>query len=154
MTCILLNTLIMALKWFPEPESGSLPFVLDVCNYCFAGIFVMEAALKIYALRSAYFSDGWNVFDFVCVVSTVAGVLMQQVLNIQVGTIIIGIRLFRIARLFRLLRFMSGLNKIFTTFLRAIPKLFNVAVLLILLLVLFTTMGVRSFTGPWNRSRA
>jgi hypothetical protein len=144
MTCIVLNTFVMGSHTFPLHG----PLVTDVlfgANMTFAGIFLIEAVLKIYALRTGYFFDGWNVFDFVCVAATILGVLLQYVFQIELGSVMSGIRLFRIARLFRLLRFATGLNKIFTTFLRSIPKLMNVALILLLILFLFTTMGLHTF---------
>jgi hypothetical protein len=55
------------------------------------------------------------------------------------------IRLFRIARLFRLVRFAKGLNRLFSAFLLSIPKLLNVAGIMCLLLFLFAVLGVQSF---------
>merc|ERR1719329_1856790 len=55
------------------------------------------------------------------------------------------IRLFRIARLFRVVRFMKGLNRLFTAFLLSIPKLVNVGLILLLLLFLFSVLGVQLF---------
>lgn len=55
------------------------------------------------------------------------------------------IRLFRIARLFRLVRFAKGLNRLFTAFLFSIPKLLNVAGIMFLLLFLFAVLGVQTF---------
>merc|ERR1719199_1775457 len=63
----------------------------------------------------------------------------------KVGSMVGGIRLFRIARLFRLLRFARGLNKLFNAFLLSIPKLLNVLAVLILLLFLFAVMGMNIF---------
>ena len=56
------------------------------------------------------------------------------------------IRLFRIARLFRLLRFDKGLIQIFTAFVLSIPKLLNVGAILMLLLFLYSVMGLHLFS--------
>jgi len=142
---ILLNTTVMAVKVFPAPNMPGLESALEVINYCFAAIFFLEAGCKMHALRGNYFKDSWNRFDFICVLSTLIGVLLI-LFDMNVGSVMGAIRLFRIVRLFRLLRFAEGLNKLFTTFINSIPKLINVAMILGLLLFLFSVMGVHMFS--------
>eukprot|EP00392_Amoebophrya_sp_AT5.2_P008189 g8208.t1 len=163
MVCIVLNAVVMAMKIFPEvPSGGDFDWIgyeigLSVINYFFATVFLVEAGLKIFAYRLWYFYDGWNLFDFVCVTATLVGILLEFVFEIKVGALMSSIRLFRIARLLRLLRFAKGLNKIFNAFLLSIPKLFNVACILFLLMFLYAVMGVQMFGkvqfGEWHDAR-
>jgi hypothetical protein len=144
MTCICLNTAVMAWKTFPEDEDSA--GMRQNLNYVFAAVFTVEAALKLFALRSTYFVDGWNNFDLTCVLATAAAIIIQLFFPDQkIGSVVGGIRLFRIARLFRLLRFARGLNKLFNAFLVSIPKLMNVLAVLMLLLFLFAVMGMNIF---------
>ena len=62
MGCIMLNTLIMTLVWFDEPEGKNI--VLEILNYVFSAIFTIEAIIKLIAFKKAYFHDSWNIFDF------------------------------------------------------------------------------------------
>jgi len=134
----------MAWKVFPEDEGAS--GMRQNLNYVFAAIFTIEAAMKLFALRMTYFVDGWNCFDLICVLATGVAMTVQFVFpDKKVGSMVGGIRLFRIARLFRLLRFARGLNKLFNAFLLTIPKLLNVLAVLILLLFLFAVMGMNIF---------
>jgi hypothetical protein len=156
MVCIVLNSCVMALKQFPVPEIPD-EFTIKVINYAFALIFTVEAMLKIYVLRMTYFRDGWNKFDFVCVTATLTGILLDEVFHVQIGSVMSAIRLFRIARLLRLLRFAKGLNQLFVAFILSIPKLMNVGIILVLLLFLFSVMGMHMFSkthalGPHNES--
>merc|ERR1719326_357284 len=144
MFCIVLNTLVMAAKVFPSP-SDDYELATKLCNYVFAAIFTGECLLKLFALRLNYFKDTWNLFDFTCVIATIVGILIDLTTDINLGSVMSAIRIFRIARLFRLVRFMKGLNRLFTAFIMCIPKLMNVAVLLVLLLVLFSVLGVQLF---------
>jgi hypothetical protein len=73
--CIIVNTIILSLKWYDEPTN--LPGILETINYVFAGIFTVEAGVKITAYRKKYFSDGWNMFDFVIVIGTFLGILIS-----------------------------------------------------------------------------
>jgi len=147
MVCILLNTLVMGLKQFPAPTASWYGPATAVLNYFFAGIFLCEATVKLYVLRWTYFKDNWNVFDFICVLASLFGIIADVIFKLALGPVMSGIRLFRIARLFRLLRFAKGLNKLFNAFLLSIPKLLNVAMILALLLFLFSVMGVAMFAS-------
>lgn len=144
MCCIVLNTVVMAARVFPAP-SDQYVLITKICNYVFAAIFTSECVLKLVALHGNYFKDGWNLFDFTCVVATIVGILIDLFTDISLGSVMSAIRIFRIARLFRLVKFMKGLNRLFTAFILCIPKLMNVFVLLTLLLFLFTVLGVQLF---------
>ena len=66
-------------------------------------IFTIEAALKIFALRSVYFHDAWNLYDLSIVVATNL-VLVFKSLNLDVGldasaTTMRALRIGRIVRL-------------------------------------------------------
>eukprot|EP00746_Dinoflagellata_sp_MGD_P076201 gnl/MRDRNA2_/MRDRNA2_30674_c0_seq1.p1 gnl/MRDRNA2_/MRDRNA2_30674_c0~~gnl/MRDRNA2_/MRDRNA2_30674_c0_seq1.p1 ORF type:complete len:1012 (+),score=166.39 gnl/MRDRNA2_/MRDRNA2_30674_c0_seq1:174-3038(+) len=144
MCCIGVNTILMGCKQFPAP-SEEYKTVLESANYAFAIIFLIEAILKLYALRENYFNDGWNLFDFTCVLATIAGFIVDRFTSIEIGAVMSAIRIFRIARLFRLVRFAKGLNRLFTAFVLSIPRLLNVVAILVLLLYLFSVLGVRLF---------
>merc|ERR1719421_218171 len=106
---------------------------------------MIEAGIKLFALRENYFQDGWNSFDFVCVCATLVGFIIDRCTSIEIGAVMSGIRIFRIARLFRLVRFAKGLNRLFTAFVLSIPRLLNVVAILLLLLFLFSVLGVQLF---------
>lgn len=80
---IILNTVILAIKWFEEPNM--VPRVFEVINYVFAIIFTIECMIKVNAYRMNYFSDGWNVFDFIIVVGTILGIILSNTTKISVG---------------------------------------------------------------------
>ena len=68
MACIIINTLFMTLSWFDEPEN--LAPIIEVVNYTFAAIFTIEAIIKITAMKTSYFKESWNIFDFSIVMVT------------------------------------------------------------------------------------
>ena len=97
------------------------------------------------AYGKGYFSDGWNNFDFLIVVSAWLGILLLQVFNIDLGSVSTIIRSFRIARVLKLIKAAKNLQQIFQTFILAIPEMINVGLLLILFLFLFAVLGVSLF---------
>jgi hypothetical protein len=143
MILIIINTIVLALKWYGEPNQ--LPKILELLNYVFAGIFSLEAIIKLIAFGGSYFSDGWNVFDFVIVVGTFISIILTNYTSIDIGSQTTVVRAFRIGRVFRLVKKAKSLKMIFHTFMITIPSLANVGGLLILLLYLFSVLGVFLF---------
>lgn len=77
---ILLNTLVLALKSsFNSPNTeNNLSRLNDIFSY----MFLIEAVLKIVALRRKYFWENWNLFDLIIVVSSLLG----QIIDFLTGT--------------------------------------------------------------------
>lgn len=139
MVFIICNTVILGLKWYNLPTNVST--ISAALNYLFTIIFTLESILKILAYGKNYFRDNWNMFDFVVVVGTYAGILLGRFTSIDVGAQTSVIRAFRIMRIFRLVKKAKRLRVIFTTFVVTIPALTNVGILLMLLLFLYSILG-------------
>ena len=56
-------------------------FVLDNMNLFFIVIFTAEMLLKMFALRWYYFTDGWNIFDLVVVLLSLAGLFLSDLIE-------------------------------------------------------------------------
>ena len=141
--CIVLNTVVLALKWYDDP--ALLPSINEKINFVFAGIFTVEAIIKLIAYGKYYFDSGWNVFDFVIVIGTIGGIMVGQLSSVSIGPQTTIIRSFRIGRIFRIIKKAQNLKRIFTTFIVTIPSLANVGGLLFLLLYLYAVLGVFLF---------
>jgi len=137
----------MAVNSFPEPEIfDNYNATLNAIGYAFAVVFLIECVLKLCAFKSNYFKDSWNLFDFLCVTSSVLSMVVDTFIpTLSIGPVTSVVRIFRIGRLFRMLRFAKGLNKLFNAFLMALPKLANVGILLFLLLFLYSVLGMNVF---------
>ena len=78
-----MNTAILAITWYDKPQN--LNNILDIINYVFAGIFTVEAIVKLIAYSYHYFKDGWNVFDFTIVVGTLISIVVSLTTGLSVG---------------------------------------------------------------------
>ena len=70
MIAILANSIVIFLLYFPQLETGFPVFyrALDIIDHLFVLIYLVEAIVKIIVLKpKAYFSDNWNIFDFIIV---------------------------------------------------------------------------------------
>lgn len=68
-----LNMLTMTMDHYQQKETFSM--VLDYLNMIFIVIFSSECLMKIFALRYHYFTEPWNLFDFVVVILSILGKL-------------------------------------------------------------------------------
>lgn len=98
--CIILNSACLSITWYEQPEL--LVFVMDYVNIAFTVIYTIEMVIKLIAFKRNYFHDGWNVFDFLIVVSAWIGLLSFYVFQINVNALSTVIRAFRILRVFKL----------------------------------------------------
>eukprot|EP00947_MAST-08B_sp_MAST-8B-sp1_P005525 g5525.t1 len=145
MTIIIVNTLCMCLTFYgmpPEMEDALL-----VCNYVFAAIYNIEAVVKIVGLGPRlYFAEGWNVFDFFIVVSADAGMVLSWAgVADQVAALATVIRTFRVGRIFRIARQLSGIRRLFNTLILATPALTNIGGVILLLYFIYGVIGVQVF---------
>ncbi|KAJ1458273.1 Ion transport protein-domain-containing protein [Pelagophyceae sp. CCMP2097] len=144
MTCILLNGGIMCLDHFGQPRE--LTTAVTVLNYSFAGIFTVEAMLKIGGIGwGHYICDDWNKFDFLIVVGTLLGIAMTLFTSSGIGGVASVVRLFRIARIFRLFNSAKNLKKQITALLSAVPQMFNVMLVLMIFISIFAILLVQLY---------
>lgn len=61
---------------FNQTETWTM--VLDNLNLFFIVIFTTEMLLKIFALRHHYFSEMWNLFDFVVVLLSIVSLFLSD----------------------------------------------------------------------------
>ena len=65
-----------------DHEGASLAFIefLKVTNYFFSAVFLVEAILKLFVYRWAYFYTGWNKFDFFVVASSLVDLGLEVIM--------------------------------------------------------------------------
>lgn len=139
--CIILNTLVLMLKWYRQPLS--VDSVNEYLNMIFTVIFTFEALIRITAIGFYdYFKDGWNIFDLIVAVGSITGIFIQKSTSVE----IINTSLFRAFRILRLLRLLrrggSSLRNIFNTFLNTLQALANIGSLLILFMYMYSVVGM------------
>ena len=147
MCVILLNAVVLALNVFPEPSDG-YEDTLAALNVFFVLIFNVEFFLKTCGMGpSDYFAIAWNRFDFLCVMASNLGLLIAATGRRDMQAALSLIRLIRIVRLFKLVKHISALERMFHAFFISLPRLFNVALVLCLMLYMFGVIAVNLFGG-------
>jgi len=144
MACILINTFTMALKYIEMPDD--MLETLNICNLIFAAIFTIEMVLKLLALGwTQYIRDAWNKFDFIIVIGTLAGIIVEATGGIALGSVASIVRMFRIGRILRLTKSMPEMRRIFESIISALPSMMNVMGLLGIFLFISSALAVQLF---------
>lgn len=109
----------------------------------FAAAFTLELILNMYAnWFTPFWSDGWNVFDFI-----VVGISIISLPQIPVDLPGISVlRLLRAFRVFRLFKRLENLRKIISCIERAIPGVANAFGILVLVMSIYAILGVEFFS--------
>ena len=71
---IQLNMVQMAISY--EGASENVDYYMNLTNYIFTAIFIVEALLKFFVFGWAYFSTNWNRFDFFVVISSIIDIIL------------------------------------------------------------------------------
>ncbi|KAK9873793.1 hypothetical protein WA026_002151 [Henosepilachna vigintioctopunctata] len=142
---IFLNMLSMGIEHYNQPHV--VFFILEVGNAFFTTVFSLEAIVKIIGLRYHYFTVPWNVFDFLLVLASILGILMEDIMiDFPVSpTLLRVVRVFRIGRILRLIKAAKGIRKLLFALVVSLPALFNIGALLALITFIYAIIGMFLF---------
>ncbi|KAF5282508.1 hypothetical protein FQA39_LY04915 [Lamprigera yunnana] len=142
---IFLNMLTMGIEHYNQPHA--VFFILEVSNAFFTTVFGLEAIVKMLGLRYHYFTVPWNVFDFLLVLASILGILMEDIMiDFPVSpTLLRVVRVFRIGRILRLIKAAKGIRKLLFALVVSLPALFNIGALLALVTFIYAIIGMSLF---------
>uniref|UniRef100_A0A8C3TXY4 Sodium channel protein n=1 Tax=Catharus ustulatus TaxID=91951 RepID=A0A8C3TXY4_CATUS len=132
MILICLNMVTMMVE--TDDQSQEKVNILHKINMLFVAIFTGECIFKMLALRHYYFTNGWNIFDFVVVILSIVGTVLSDIIQKYFfsPTLFRVIRLARIGRILRLIRGAKGIRTLLFALMMSLPALFNIGLLLFL----------------------
>ena len=163
MIFIFLNMLTMTLDHYGQNDMWV--FALENLNMGFICIFTTECILKIFALRQHYFTEPWNVFDFVVVILSIlgneaftkiefrlnhlrfTGILLSDLIEkyFVSPTLLRVVRVAKIGRVLRLVKGARGIRTLLFALAMSMPALFNICLLLFLVMFIFAIFGMSFF---------
>uniref|UniRef100_A0A8C5J961 Voltage-dependent L-type calcium channel subunit alpha n=1 Tax=Junco hyemalis TaxID=40217 RepID=A0A8C5J961_JUNHY len=163
---ILLNTICLAMQHYGQ--SCMFKEAMNILNMLFTGLFTVEMVLKLIAFKpKGYFSDPWNVFDFLIVIGSIIDVILSET-NVRPWLLscccnsclcangfqnaeensrisITFFRLFRVMRLVKLLSRGEGIRTLLWTFIKSFQALPYVALLIVMLFFIYAVIGMQVF---------
>uniref|UniRef100_A0A671YA93 Sodium channel protein n=1 Tax=Sparus aurata TaxID=8175 RepID=A0A671YA93_SPAAU len=145
MVLICLNMVTMMVE--TDNQSPEKEDFLFKVNVAFIVVFTGECVLKLFALRQYFFTNGWNVFDFVVVILSIAGTMLSDIIEkyFVSPTLFRVIRLARIGRILRLIKGAKGIRTLLFALMMSLPALFNIGLLLFLIMFIFSIFGMSNF---------
>nr|Q28371.1 RecName: Full=Sodium channel protein type 4 subunit alpha; AltName: Full=Sodium channel protein skeletal muscle subunit alpha; AltName: Full=Sodium channel protein type IV subunit alpha; AltName: Full=Voltage-gated sodium channel subunit alpha Nav1.4 [Equus caballus]AAA67366.1 skeletal muscle sodium channel alpha-subunit [Equus caballus] len=145
MILICLNMVTMMVE--TDDQSQLKVDILYNINMVFIIVFTGECVLKMFALRQNYFTVGWNIFDFVVVILSIVGLALSDLIQkyFVSPTLFRVIRLARIGRVLRLIRGAKGIRTLLFALMMSLPALFNIGLLLILVMFIYSIFGMSNF---------
>uniref|UniRef100_A0A452HJE0 Voltage-dependent P/Q-type calcium channel subunit alpha n=1 Tax=Gopherus agassizii TaxID=38772 RepID=A0A452HJE0_9SAUR len=142
MAMIALNTIVLMMKF--DKASTAYENVLKMFNHVFTSLFSLECLLKIMAFGVLnYFRDAWNIFDFVTVLGSITDILVTEFGNNFINLSFL--RLFRAARLIKLLRQGYTIRILLWTFVQSFKALPYVCLLIAMLFFIYAIIGMQVF---------
>jgi voltage-gated sodium channel len=131
---VVLNAAILGLET-SSTVMAAFPGVLKVVEHGILVLFVVEIAIKLYALDLRFFRSAWNVFDF----------LIVAVALVPASGPFAILRTLRILRVLRLLGKVPRLRRIIESLLKAVPSIGWIVFLLSMVFYIFGVMGTQLF---------
>ena len=154
---VLINTLLLCVPYEGMPVDYLNK--LELGSTIITGAFIVEMALKLFGLGwKSYWKDGWNVLDGCIVIISFAELIILSFITTDVGAhpvVISFLRILRILRVLRMLRLMRGWNGLYAiinTFSRGFQQMANLFVLILLMVFIFSLIGMQLFGGGFNSS--
>jgi len=154
MGAVLANVALMCMKYegMDEQLADDLVYGENFCNH----IFIVEMGIKLLGLGCrGYWCDRWNALDGSLVLSFVVGQLLEAIMGEHAInlTLLRILRLVRLVRILRVLRSWQSFCVIVATFIRTIPQLCNLVILIILFTFIFALLGMQLYGAIWTTAR-
>ncbi|KAI8809047.1 Ion transport protein-domain-containing protein [Cladochytrium replicatum] len=116
--------------------------IFSLIDYIFLSIFMVEIVFKWYYGFWNFWKNAWNYLDVIVVVAALSGPAISFLSNTRI------LRILRVLRAFRSLRSinqLAGLQNVVQTILESIPDILNISVLLLLVMFIWSVVGVTLF---------
>lgn len=127
---IILNAAVLGILTNRALSAEEVLFLEAIDKACLV-IFTVELIVKLLVYRRKFWSEGWNIFDFVIVLSSI----------IFISSSISVIRAFRIFRLLKALAEFPELQILVSSMLKAIPSMTWALLLLFIVFYIFAVFG-------------
>lgn len=142
------------------PKNDKVPFSewLEATEPYFMGIFSLECVLKVVASgfilhKNSYLRSGWNILDFIVVVSGVVTMMPFAPTQHSGEAQGVDLRTLRAVRVLRPLKLVSGipsLQVVLKSILCAMAPLLQIGLLVLFAIVIFAIIGLEFYSGIFH----
>uniref|UniRef100_A0A6Q2XVE7 EF-hand domain-containing protein n=1 Tax=Esox lucius TaxID=8010 RepID=A0A6Q2XVE7_ESOLU len=152
---IIANCIVLALEQhLPGEDKTPMSKRLEKTEPYFIGMFCLEAGIKVVALgfvfhKGSYLRNGWNVMDFIVVLS---GILATAGAHMNIP---VDLRTLRAVRVLRPLKLVSGipsLQIVLKSIMKAMVPLLQIGLLLFFAILMFAIIGLEFYSGKLHNT--
>uniref|UniRef100_A0A674F4I0 Calcium voltage-gated channel subunit alpha1 E n=1 Tax=Salmo trutta TaxID=8032 RepID=A0A674F4I0_SALTR len=149
------NCIVLALEQhLPGEDKTPMAKRLECTEPYFIGIFCFEFGIKLVALgfvfhKGSYLRNGWNIMDFIVVVS---GILATAGAHMNIP---VDLRTLRAVRVLRPLKLVSGipsLQIVLKSIMKAMVPLLQIGLLLFFAILMFAIIGLEFYSGKLHHT--
>ena len=132
-TVIIVSALLIGAKTYTIPHTAMTLF--EIMDMAITIFFLIEIIIRMIAEPNmkSFFKKGWNIFDFIIVTASLVPVDESQMALLG--------RLLRIFRVLRLVSIIPELRLLLNAFLKAIPRMGYVSLLMFIIFYIYAAMG-------------
>ncbi|WP_282119775.1 ion transporter [Ruegeria atlantica] len=132
---IIFNAVLLGMETSPTLMEVAGPLIVTLDSLCLT-IFVVEISIKLLATGRRFFTNGWNVFDFLIVgIALVPG-----------GSGLSVLRALRILRVLRVISVAPRLRRVVEGFISALPGMASVFLLMAILFYIGAVISTKLFS--------
>ena len=135
---IVLNAILIGIDTFDL--NSDLKSLIDVADIVIMYIFIVELLIRLVAHGTKFFNDGWNNFDFVIIVISLAP--SSGAFNV--------FRVFRVFRALRLVSSMPEMQRMVEAMMRSLRGIAAISWLLCIVVYVYSVMGTILFGNGGN----
>ena len=148
MIIISLNALVIFLQGFFTVASV-VGQVLEILDNLFTFLFTLEAIVKIQCFGTkGYFKDTWNIFDFSLVIIALPSLVVLFTPLEMVGLdFLLTLRILRVFKFFRLLKFIPNIENLLKGMFRAIQSSVLIIIAFFVFNFIFAILSFSFFSG-------
>ena len=137
---IVLNSIMLACEFYNQPDW--LTTTSRIANYVFTSIFTIEVLLRLGALGfKEYFSDGFNIFDSIIVVTSIVEFLLPGE-----STGISVFRSFRLMRIFKIIKTQRSLRVLLKKVDKSLASIANLGVLTLIIIFIYCLLAKQFYS--------
>ncbi|XP_028440496.1 sodium channel protein type 4 subunit alpha B isoform X1 [Perca flavescens] len=144
-TVICLNMVVLMME--TDDQSMEMEIILYWFHFLFIILFLVEFILKIVGLRRHYFTDGWNILDFVVLIVSIMGIFLSDIMwiySLPVPLFLV-LRMLRVLRVLSIFRYAQGTRKLLLSLVMSFPALFNIGIVLVIITFSSSVFGMLTF---------
>ena len=138
---IVFNTVMICIETDANIKAQQTLMFQIAENICLA-IFVVEIILKMVYNFVEFWQSGWNWFDLIVVGASLLGSTLPFLSSVRIIRVL---RVFRSIRIFRAVSMVPQLQRIFSAFMKSLPQVINVMILVLIFVIVCAFVGVSMF---------